>query len=176
MLTTTAETNQAEPSVRPLAGLIDMLGVIRIHGRSWRVAHRRLLPREVLEQTTIEADEAMCRAWLARFDRSSDRFIVAVDADDEILGFLHLRLNDDHTAHIEEQAVDPNRWREGIGTALLRRVVDDLPAHLDAIEVELLAGNGVASRFYAGHGFDRVGFRSTTIDDVVYLLAIYRGD
>lgn len=47
--------------------------------------------------------------------------------------------------------VDPNRMRQGIGRALVRRVLSDHPARPMALEV--LCGNEPARRLYESEGF-----------------------
>lgn len=174
MKTTTADAHRPDIHIRPTTGIDDMEDVIHIHGRAWRAAMRRVLPLETLEQTTIDADEDLCRAWLANINDKTDRFFVAVDRDDTPLGYIHLRVGDGNEATIESHMVDPDRWREGIGTALLEHGLDELPEHIETVTLEMVTGNGVARQFYEHHGFELIGYERMTIDDEVYPVSVYR--
>ncbi len=174
MIITTADGSDLGVHIRPTTGIDDMAAVIRIHGRAWKVAHRKVLPPAVLEQTTVDADRGLCQAWLANIDDETDRFFVAMDEDEQVLGYLHLRLGEASEASIVDLAVDPDHWRDGIGTALFERAYDELPARTESMLVEMIAGNGVARLFYEHLGFERTGYRPTTIDGELYPVACYR--
>lgn len=53
--------------------------------------------------------------------------------------------------------VHPERWGEGIGTALLDHVVTRAREETDRLQVVLLSGNEVGVGFYESHGFEPVG-------------------
>jgi GNAT superfamily N-acetyltransferase len=57
--------------------------------------------------------------WAYRFIPLSSERIVAVDKDNEVAGYAYFRSGDHHIIGETGGSVHPDRWEEGIGTALL---------------------------------------------------------
>ena len=57
--------------------------------------------------------------WAYRFIPPSCERIVAVDKDNEVVGYAYFRSGDDHILGETGASVHPDRWEDGIGTALL---------------------------------------------------------
>jgi ribosomal-protein-alanine N-acetyltransferase len=85
-------------------------------------------------------------------------YVVAARAG-RLVGYAGL-LATRHTADVQTVAVAPTEQGQGLGSRLLRAVLDEA-ARRDVGEVllEVRADNEVAQRLYAAHGFDRIGLR-----------------
>jgi GNAT superfamily N-acetyltransferase len=131
----------------------DALAVARVHVRAWQVGYRGLLPAAYLDG--LRAEE---RAARYTFDRADGpRTIVAVDDSGAIAGFA--TVHDDELAALH---VDPDRWRTGIGGALIARARAELVARgTTRARLWLLVGNERARRFYERDGWTTDGTRRT---------------
>jgi GNAT superfamily N-acetyltransferase len=63
--------------------------------------------------------DAVGNLWAYRFVPVTSERIVAVDKDNEVVGYAYFRSGDDHILGETGGSVHPDRWEEGIGTALL---------------------------------------------------------
>lgn len=115
--------------------------------------------------------------YAQEFDRDLARVLVAVDhGDGEIHGvacWWHVV----DEAHLLRVAVRPHRRRQGIGTALLERVLADAAAAGCAhVDLEVGRRNTAALALYARGGFVEVGLRrgyyQHPVDDAVLLRAV----
>ena len=128
----------------------DAMAVARVHVRSWQVAYRRLLPDDYLDQLRPE-DRAKTYDF-ANLDPLKPRTVVASE-ERVILGFATTMPSRD--ADLPEHGelcaiyVDPDRWGQGIGMALLSAARANLFAlgYRQAL-LWVLAGNARAERFY----------------------------
>ena len=165
--------------VRPLAGRDDVPGVVRAHGLAWREAYRDVLPDRVLDGITVEPDDDAVEEWYARVREDRDRFLVAVH-EGSVRGYIYLRWGGEtkdfvgaEAAGLKEIYVEPDYWGQGIGTALLERGLDLLPDGVEALRLEMLAGNAVGERFYESRGFERTGSDEVEIGGDAYPTVIY---
>lgn len=107
-------------------------------------------------------------------------FLVAVDADADPaadpVGLIHAGPHPEGDRYVVPRLyVHPDRWGEGIGTALLDHVVTRVRGETDRLQTVLLAGNEVGVGFYEGYGFERVaesGLRDAGERELVYELAL----
>lgn len=128
----------------------DAMAVARVHVRSWQVAYRTLLPDDYLDQLRPE-DRAKTYDF-ANLDPLKPRTVVASE-ERVILGFATTMPSRD--ADLPEHGelcaiyVDPDRWGQGIGMALLSAARANLFAlgYRQAL-LWVLAGNARAERFY----------------------------
>jgi GNAT superfamily N-acetyltransferase len=128
----------------------DAMAVARVHVRSWQVAYRALLPDDYLSQLRPE-DRAKSYDF-ANLDPSKPRTIVAADAG-AILGFATTMPSRD--ADLPDYGelcglyVDPDKWGQGIGMALIAAARANLLAlgYRKAL-LWVLVGNARAERFY----------------------------
>jgi GNAT superfamily N-acetyltransferase len=128
----------------------DAMAVARVHVRSWQVAYRTLLPDDYLSQLRPE-DRAKTYDF-ANLDPLKPRTMVAAEAG-LILGFATTMPSRD--ADLPEHGelcaiyVDPDRWGQGIGMALIAAARANLLAlgYRNAL-LWVLAGNARAERFY----------------------------
>jgi ribosomal protein S18 acetylase RimI-like enzyme len=92
-------------------------------------------------------------------------FLVAVDSDAggdatgagaDPVGVVHAGPSPSGAFVVPRLYVHPERWDEGIGTALLDQVVARAREEADRLQVVLLAGNEVGVGFYESQGFEPV--------------------
>jgi GNAT superfamily N-acetyltransferase len=150
-----AEIRRAQPS--------DARGVASLHVRAWQAAYRGLVPDTVLDGLSVDAREERWRALLAEGSRT----LLACDGG-TVAGFCSVIapardpcLSAD-AAEIAAIYVDPDRWRAGVGRALLGTALGELRDEGFATAVLwLLEGNDRALRFYESFGFARDGATGT---------------
>jgi GNAT superfamily N-acetyltransferase len=155
----------------------DAMAVARVHVRSWQVAYRRLLPDEYLDQLRPE-DRAKTYDF-ANLDPLKPRTVVAAE-EGVILGFATTMPSRD--ADLPEHGelcalyVDPNKWGQGIGAALIAAARANLLAlgYRKAL-LWVLVGNARAERFYrfdqwVADGCRRTdsGWRGIVVNEVRY--------
>lgn len=128
----------------------DAIAVARVHVRSWQVAYRKLLPDDYLDQLRPE-DRAQTYDF-ATLDPLKPRTIVAAE-ERRIHGFATTAPSRDPDLPADGELcalyVDPDRWGQGIGRAL----VTAARAGLSGLGFRnaflwVLAGNVRAERFY----------------------------
>ncbi|SFL38257.1 Acetyltransferase (GNAT) family protein [Halogranum rubrum] len=105
----------------------------------------------------------------------------SADADTTIYGFAEFVWGEERTEFVPEDAVelralyvDPDRWRQGIGTALLDAVADALPDGTTALAVETFSENETGRRFYEARGFELVDERAFDVDGESHPTVVYR--
>lgn len=113
--------------------------------RAWREGYRGLLPDDLL--AALSVDER-ARNWSARLGAGAGATLVACAP--EVAGFLTLIGRE-----IAALYVDPDRWREGIGSALLREAL--AAAGEGEVTLWTLAANRPALLFYERFGFEPDG-------------------
>lgn len=109
----------------------DVSDMARIHVRSWRAAYRGVLPDALLDGLSVSERE---ESWRALLTEGGDSWmtLVAERARGELTGFCSVALPGrdegigERTAEIGALYVDPDRWREGTGSALLAAVLGEL--------------------------------------------------
>ena len=146
-----------------LAGPEDATAVAQVHVRAWQAGYRKLLPQEYLDG--LRAADRAARYDFASRDPGRPSTLVAVDGD-TICGFATVAsaAQSDAPGYGELCAlyVSPERWRAGIGAALVsaarRRLL--LLGYRQAVAWVLL-GNTPAQRFY-----ERDGWRSDGLQRV----------
>ncbi len=69
------------------------------------------------------------------------------EISEQLVGFIALRENG---GHLDQIFVSPEMQRQGVGTALLKKAQELLPA---GITLDTLQRNSQARRFYEKHGF-----------------------
>jgi GNAT superfamily N-acetyltransferase len=128
----------------------DAMAVARVHVRSWQVAYRTLLPDDYLDQLR---PEVRAKTYdFASLDPLKPRTILAAE-EGVILGFATTMPSRD--ADLREHGelcalyVDPDKWGQGIGMALMAAARANLFAlGFRQALLWVLAGNARAERFY----------------------------
>lgn len=122
--------------------------------RWWHIAE--VMPLE----TSLFAGEAWTEAmlWSELAQLSTRHFVVAVDGAD-VLGYAGLCAYAEE-AHVQTIGVRRNRQGEGIGTAMLRDLLDEADRRsVPTVLLEVRADNASARRMYVRHGFRKIGVR-----------------
>jgi ribosomal-protein-alanine N-acetyltransferase len=97
--------------------------------------------------------------WSELAERDTRHYLVAADGD-TVVGYAGLCAYAPHEAYVQTVGVDSSRQREGIGTALLRALIDEADGRgCERLDLEVRADNDGAIALYAAHGFTRVGLR-----------------
>ncbi|HEX9710992.1 MAG TPA: GNAT family N-acetyltransferase [Actinomycetota bacterium] len=135
----------------------DADAIADIHVRAWKHAYRGLMPQDQLDQLDVARRAAWWRGILESPPFEGQRTWLAVRAGAPV-GFAtagHTRDEGEDPAQVGElQAiyVAPEAWRSGIGSALMRVVVDHLSAQsFEEATVWVLTGNQMGRAFYEKH-------------------------
>ena len=126
---------------------------------------------------TVDPSSDAVQRWRDRLDTWRDRILVA--DDDGVVGFIQIRLEEtkpfvgDDETDLKELYVHPDRWGEGVGTALLEAGLDRLPADVAAVRLATLSGNERAAAFYEARGFERTGDHTVDIGGEQYRADVY---
>lgn len=147
--------------VRP-AATEDVDAVLRVAERGWQRAYGHLLPERAIDAAMEEWYDP--RRTRAAVDREDVSFFVA-ERDGDVVGFVRGRPSGEaRVVTLGAIYVEPGRWGEGVGSALL-----------DAFETywsergfaqasfAVLAGNRVGTSFYRKHGYEAVDETETDL-------------
>lgn len=151
----------AAPKIRR-ATLTDATAIAEVHVASFKAVHRGLLP---LAEITVERREALWREVLGR--SGGDGFALVATRAGSVAGFCHLATpaRDPDcgalTAEVTAIYVEPQRWRTGIGGALLGSAIDELGADWRELILWVLEESRRARSFYAASGFVADGAEKT---------------
>jgi GNAT superfamily N-acetyltransferase len=136
----------------------DAAAIAGVHVRAWQAGYRGLLPDAELDGLSIAG---RTRNWLEWLGASGERLVTLVAEEcGVVVGFCALLTpshDDDaapRTAEVGALYVEPERWRAGVGTALLDRGVELLVNEgWDTATLWVFEANRRARSFY-----ERVGF------------------
>jgi GNAT superfamily N-acetyltransferase len=135
----------------------DAVGIARAHIAAWREAYTQILPAEVLD----ELDETSNAARKKKLIESGHCVFVG-ELDGEVVAFATCGPNRYPTlveadGELEAIYVHPKAYRSGVGTGLLRAVVDYLLAQGYAtMAVFAFRDNHPGRAFYLKHGAEHV--------------------
>ncbi|WIV67825.1 GNAT family N-acetyltransferase [Natrialbaceae archaeon AArc-T1-2] len=145
----------------------DARAVREIATESWHAAYDDVLGTDTVVET-IDRWYELADLEAAIVDARDIEGIVFLVAEDgnELVGFAQAGPHRDQpaVASLSRIYVRPDRWGEGIGTALLERLEDDLEAY-DRLCLAVLADNDVGVSFYESTGFERVGVQESNLED-----------
>ena len=136
----------------------DAAGIARVHGlaRAKAYAETDLVSRGA-EPTAAERT-ALWRDLLAGDQETA--FTLVAELRGQAVGFCSVATTardadlGPHTGEIAALYIEPARWRQGIGGALVTRAQQELrDAGCRAVTLWVLAENAPATTFYARHGF-----------------------
>lgn len=135
---------------RATAGDAD--AIARVQERGWQRAYRHVFPVEELDRGGFIYPER----WRSRLEHPPLGWttLVAEDAG-EVVGFASVGPNRDGSGIGELYAiyVDPDRWSDGVGHALIERAEDQLRAEYAGATLWVLEDNPRARAFYERHGW-----------------------
>lgn len=129
----------------------DVVSVQRVASESWHATYEEIIPREIQDDflRVAYSDEMLKK----RLDGS--HVFVAEDAG-EVVGFVDFSPVDE-AGRMELRAIYlyPAKQGEGIGTALLRKGIEELEGVKEVV-VEVEEENSIGRQFYEAKGFKMV--------------------
>lgn len=138
-------------SIRPAAPS-DVPAIKRIGEAAWNTVYA-----DVLDQSTIDAalDEWYTTDALHDSIETSDVEYFVGERDGQVVGYAAGGVNELEKGELAAIYVDPDAWRNGIGTRLLQHVeAYGRDAGWTEIQIRVIAGNDIACRFYERHGYE----------------------
>jgi GNAT superfamily N-acetyltransferase len=131
----------------------DALAIADLHARSWRATYRGSYRDEYLDGPV---GEERLEVWTARLsDPPPNQFVVVAEDDAGVIGFACAYGGyDAKGSFLDNIHADPQRHGEGIGTGLLRAVVEWCREHYadHGLHLKVLERNVNARRFYERFG------------------------
>ncbi|MFD1513206.1 GNAT family N-acetyltransferase [Halomarina rubra] len=156
----------------------DVPGIRRVAREGWHAAYD-----EFLDETTIERvlDRWYGPASVERAVTDPDAVYLVAEPTDStdrnVVGYVSGRAQTDRYGSGKSFYVAPERWGEGIGSALFERLLDSLrAASVERVEFEVLAANEQARGFYESRGFDAVGESEDDLFGEVHPVVVYARD
>ena len=147
------------------ATLDDARGIATVRVRSWQAAYRGLMPQDALDSLSIDRNT---EGWKQAIQADVDVAGVIVNSGEDgvITGFCSFgpgRGGDADEGEVYAMYVLPERWRGGIGRALLAEATDRLRSYgfTDAF-LWVLSTNEVGRSFYEGMGWVHDGGEMTS--------------
>ncbi len=146
------------------AVLADAAAIAGVHVRSWLVGYRGIVPDTVLDALSVDERTGQWEGWL---DHGESKTVVA-QTGARVIGFATVVLPspdddlDQRTCELAALYVDPDSWRQRVGSTLIDAAID-LGRAEGSHEMSLwvLAQNAAARAFYEARGFAADGARNT---------------
>lgn len=170
--------------VRPIQDQQDVRELTAAHARAWEAAYEGVLPDPIIADVADEepTPEAVRAQYERLADYDDDKVLVVETDDGTVRGYAVFRWGADDTkpsvgeaeAELKELYVDPDWWGQGLGTALLEAGMDRLPADIESLALETLAGNDIGIAFYEARGFERDGTASFETEAGRHETYVYR--
>lgn len=142
----------------------DIPGIRRVAERAWRSDYA----------LTRETAEAAVRDWYGdermrdEVD-SDDSPVVVADDGDGVVGFAHGVVSPtEGFGTVLRLYVDPERRREGVGSALLEAIETRLAEDCHRLQATVLSANEAGRAFYRAAGYEETGEGETTIGGEQY--------
>lgn len=164
--------------IRRRADVDDLRAAREAYNRALRVGFRGVVPEDVIDAALRPTDDESLEEFEAELTDERGTFQVA-EREGAIVGFVRARFAgtaeyvDPLGGEIVDLWVDPARWRQGVGTALVETAVEWFPDTVDGAWIAVVAENERARTFLAEHGFEQaetieaeVG--GTTLEHVAY--------
>jgi len=135
----------------------DAAGIAHVYVAGWHEAHAGLVPPEFLACMRAKARVEFWRDELQVEARGRMLWVALID--DRLVGFASGGISRDDgadpgTGEVYQVYVEPECWRRGIGSALLRHVIRDLHAHGFArATLWVISANAPARAFAEKHGW-----------------------
>jgi ribosomal protein S18 acetylase RimI-like enzyme len=166
--------------VRP-ASPADAEAVHRTFVAACRAAYGDALEDDAFVETVdVPSRVEPLRERLAEAESTEPWVYLVAESEDEIVGFVQLRYGEcrpEHVApdeaYLQSLYVDPDRWNEGVGSALLAASLDGLPSRVVRVRLGVLSANEPGKRFYERRGFERVDAGTVEVGGVAYDTDIY---
>lgn len=145
--------------IRP-AESTDSEGIARVHTRSWQSAYRGLLPDEWLDALRWEDRKLRWDGILSIGPSGTKgKVYVAANSHNEIIGFASIGpsrdedIDQDRVHELFAIYLTPKAWGKGIGSALFRAILKEIPNTAIRLELWVLEDNIRGRKFYERQGF-----------------------
>jgi ribosomal protein S18 acetylase RimI-like enzyme len=161
-----------EPAIRT-AKPADVPAIRRIADDAWRAAYGQFLPGTAIDAAMSEwYDPDVVRDAIEREDGG---YFVA-DVEGAVAGYVSGGPDEEaKIATLGAINVDPDRWGEGIGSALLSAFESDCRERgSTAVRARVLAKNDVGQPFYRKHGYETVEKQEAALFGVTVRERIFR--
>ncbi len=114
-----------------------------------------------LERELFPEDAWTPEMFAAEFAQpASRRLYLVAEEGNALVGYAGMMFTGGSQADVVTLAVDPSRWGEGTGTALLTALVDEADKRgYEEVLLEVREDNPRARQLYLRHGFTEVGIR-----------------
>jgi ribosomal-protein-alanine N-acetyltransferase len=114
-----------------------------------------------LEQKLFPEDAWTPAMFAAEFAQpAARRLYLVAEAGTTLIGYAGMMFTGGSQADVVTLAVDPARWGEGTGTALLMALVDEADKRgYEEVLLEVREDNPRARQLYLRHGFAEIGIR-----------------
>jgi [ribosomal protein S18]-alanine N-acetyltransferase len=126
----------------------------------------RPMRREDLDQVMVIENELFgAESWseamfAGELDETATRYYLVEESDGVISAYAGLCAYAPHEAYVQTIAVIPPARRRGIGTALLKVLIDETTKRgVDHLDLEVRSDNDAARRLYERHGFREIAVR-----------------
>lgn len=131
----------------------DAPALSHIYTASWKAAYPQLVPAHYLARLPEGSWIPALTGWLetGRLDG-----LVATKAGQPVGGILYGRCRDEDRplgGEVVALYVHPDHWRQGIGSLLLSKAMDDLLPVYGSVSLWMFAGHTDGDAFYRHHGF-----------------------
>jgi GNAT superfamily N-acetyltransferase len=152
------EKNNLSPSSLSVrqALLGDERRIAKIHVAAWREAYKSFMDEKYLESLNIDEKETM---WASILKESGKGTYLVSELNHKIEGFCAFGSTrdsdlDELSAELFAINISPKKWRKGLGTALLSRVIEEVShKNYSTIHLWVIERNAQAIQFYKQHGF-----------------------
>jgi ribosomal-protein-alanine N-acetyltransferase len=133
---------------------VDTAAAVLLPMRWWHI--EQVLPIE----DELFGEERWSPAMFWNELANGNRYVVVLDAADEVLGYAGLSLAPPDEAWVQNVGVRKSAQRKGIGRMLMDHLLAEAARHgARRVLLEVAVDNGPAQKLYAGYGFEGVGIR-----------------
>lgn len=150
----------------------DVPAIRRIASAGWHAAYADFLDEDTIERVL---DEWYAPEGVERAVRSEDVVYLVAESDASgVVGYVSGTARTERYGSGTSFYVAPERWGEGIGSALFDRLLDALrEVGVERVEFEVLAANEDARAFYESRGFEAVGESTDDLFGAVHPVVVY---
>jgi ribosomal-protein-alanine acetyltransferase len=112
-------------------------------------------------ENELFGNEAWSAAMFAdELAQTATRLYLVEETDGELTAYAGLCVYAPHEAYIQTMAVVPSARRRGVGTAMLKALIDEAARRgVDHLDLEVRADNDGAQRLYVVIGFAKIAVR-----------------
>lgn len=151
----------------------DVRDIQRVARRSWEATYE-----DVLDPGRIDVmlAEGYSTDLLAETVAASETDFFVATIDEEVVGYASGMPNESGEVGEVNVYVDPEHWREGIGTRLLDRVEEALADRgIERLRDYVLAENDAGNAFYRSR-FQKIDERELEIGEETHAANVYEGE